>query len=65
MENTSVLQRAGHVQEKPLVVETHIRQVGGKVGEVVAGADFQVLTQVSRYGHQCPAARLADVGHVE
>ncbi len=41
------LHRPGQVEEDAMVVETEIGQVIREVGEVVADADFQVVSEIA------------------
>src|SRR5512146_2277350 len=53
------------IDEYAFVVVPQVRQVVGEVGEVVAGADLQVLADVTIDRGQRAAAALTDIGEAE
>ncbi len=56
-----LLHGPGQVQEYAVVIETKIRQVVREIREVVAEADFHVISNVTRDRCQCAGAPLVQV----
>src|SRR5262245_31634214 len=63
--HAGALHAADEIEECAPVVVAQVGQVVGEVGEIVAGADFEMLAEVTIYPDQGASAALIDIREVE